>query len=247
MSTYNLYSIMLYLVAAMDWYSRYVLAWALSNTLERFLCLNALNMALAQGEPESSTPIKAPYSHQKVSLPDWKRPTFASAWTAVAASSTISASNASGSLSNMNTSIFINTKPYLTFMLASPRTFSSTTMNNFIRTGTIALPLRFISVHASTCRVAIFHPALSGEEERLPALLSRSSAILIFLPHPLLSPILTLFCTDRGPTMGTNLEARLKNLVKQAITYLSDSHSYPLLVLCSFLLYRSFGCHSHLS
>jgi putative transposase len=29
----------LYLVAVLDWYSRYVLAWALSNTLETRFCL----------------------------------------------------------------------------------------------------------------------------------------------------------------------------------------------------------------
>jgi len=42
----------MYLVAIMDWYSRYVLAWALSNTLERFFCLEALTEALRQGQPE---------------------------------------------------------------------------------------------------------------------------------------------------------------------------------------------------
>ncbi len=42
----------MYLVAIMDWHSRYVMAWALSNTLERFFCLEALEAALAQGRPE---------------------------------------------------------------------------------------------------------------------------------------------------------------------------------------------------
>ena len=41
----------LYLVAVIDWYSRYVLAWALSNTLEGSFCVEALEAALAQGEP----------------------------------------------------------------------------------------------------------------------------------------------------------------------------------------------------
>ena len=36
----------LYLVAVMDWFSRYVLAWELSNSLESFFCLEALEMAL---------------------------------------------------------------------------------------------------------------------------------------------------------------------------------------------------------
>ena len=42
----------LYLVAIMDWYSRYVLAWRLSNTLEGTFCLEALGEALRRGRPE---------------------------------------------------------------------------------------------------------------------------------------------------------------------------------------------------
>ena len=42
----------LYLVAIMDWHSRYVLAWRLSNTLEVDFCLEALEEALSQGKPE---------------------------------------------------------------------------------------------------------------------------------------------------------------------------------------------------
>ncbi len=43
----------LYLVAIMDWYSRKVLAWRLSNTLEADVCVDALKQALARhGKPE---------------------------------------------------------------------------------------------------------------------------------------------------------------------------------------------------
>ena len=41
-----------YLTAVMDWYSRYVLSWKLSNRLEGSFCLEALDAALAQGRPE---------------------------------------------------------------------------------------------------------------------------------------------------------------------------------------------------
>ncbi len=41
----------MYLVAVIDWYSRYVLAWELSNTLDHLFCLSALQAALAHGEP----------------------------------------------------------------------------------------------------------------------------------------------------------------------------------------------------
>lgn len=42
----------LYLVAILDWFSRYVVSWQLSNTLERSFCLEALDSALAYATPE---------------------------------------------------------------------------------------------------------------------------------------------------------------------------------------------------
>lgn len=42
----------LYLTAIMDWWSRYVLAFRLSNTLDVSFCLEALEEALTQGTPE---------------------------------------------------------------------------------------------------------------------------------------------------------------------------------------------------
>jgi len=42
----------LYLVAIIDWYSRYVLSWRLSNTLDASFCVEALEEALEKGKPE---------------------------------------------------------------------------------------------------------------------------------------------------------------------------------------------------
>jgi putative transposase len=42
----------LYLVAIMDWHSRHILAWRLSNTLESDFCVEALKEALQKGCPE---------------------------------------------------------------------------------------------------------------------------------------------------------------------------------------------------
>ena len=53
----------LYLVAIMDWHSRYVLAWWFSNTLEADFCIDALAEALGQGVRRYSIPTK------EVSLP----------------------------------------------------------------------------------------------------------------------------------------------------------------------------------
>lgn len=40
-----------YLVAVIDWFSRYVLSWRLSNTMDVGFCLEALEAALAQAQP----------------------------------------------------------------------------------------------------------------------------------------------------------------------------------------------------
>jgi putative transposase len=42
----------MYLAAVLDWYSRYVIAWRLSNTLDGAFCLEMLDEALAHGRPE---------------------------------------------------------------------------------------------------------------------------------------------------------------------------------------------------
>jgi putative transposase len=42
----------MYLAAIIDWFSRYVLAWRLSNTLDGSFCLEMLEEALSQGRPE---------------------------------------------------------------------------------------------------------------------------------------------------------------------------------------------------
>jgi len=41
-----------YLVAILDWFSRYVLSWELSNSLDIFFCLEALEKALNKGTPK---------------------------------------------------------------------------------------------------------------------------------------------------------------------------------------------------
>lgn len=42
----------MYLAATIDWYSRYVVAWRLSNTLDGSFCLDMLEEALGKGTPE---------------------------------------------------------------------------------------------------------------------------------------------------------------------------------------------------
>jgi len=42
----------IYLVVIMDWFSRYVISWEVSNSLDSFFCLTALERALRKGRPE---------------------------------------------------------------------------------------------------------------------------------------------------------------------------------------------------
>lgn len=48
----------MYLVAILDWFSRYVVAWQVSNTLDGWFCREALHAALQQGR-KSSIRIRA--------------------------------------------------------------------------------------------------------------------------------------------------------------------------------------------
>ena len=72
-----------YLVAIIDWYSRRVLAWRLSNTLDTGFCIEALRDALAHsaGRP-SSTPTRARSSRRGTSPAFCATGGSRSAWTA---------------------------------------------------------------------------------------------------------------------------------------------------------------------
>ena len=48
----NLRQGFIYLVAIMDWFSRYVLSWEISNSLDTYFCLSALDKAFVVGKPE---------------------------------------------------------------------------------------------------------------------------------------------------------------------------------------------------
>ncbi len=43
----------MYLVAVIDWYSRYVITWEISNSMENSFCVSALEKALEKGTPET--------------------------------------------------------------------------------------------------------------------------------------------------------------------------------------------------
>jgi putative transposase len=90
-----------YLAVVLDWFSRRLLAWRLSVTMEASFCVEALEDALAlTANPRSSIPIRA------LSSPAWPSPASSlskaspSAWMAKAPGGTMCSSNGCGAPSN---------------------------------------------------------------------------------------------------------------------------------------------------
>ena len=101
-----------YLVAVMDWHSRKVLAWRLSNTLDTEFCVEALQEALRNfGTAEIFNTDKVA-SLRVASLPACCRPMgYASAWMARVGHSTISSWSDCGAPSSMRRCILSTTRP----------------------------------------------------------------------------------------------------------------------------------------
>jgi len=74
----------MYLVAIIDWFSRYVVEWQLSDTLDGQFCVEALERALGLGRPEIFNTDQG----REFSSPPWllhpcsKTPRYSSAWMA---------------------------------------------------------------------------------------------------------------------------------------------------------------------
>ena len=96
----------LYLVAIMDWASRAVLAWRLSNTMDACVLRRGAGGgagALRHGR-RSSTPTRAASSPAPPSPACWQPPASASRWTAAGAGWTTCSSNGCGARSSTRTS-----------------------------------------------------------------------------------------------------------------------------------------------
>ena len=95
----------LYLVAIMDWASRAVLAWRLSNTIETSFCVSALEEALARfGRPEIFNTDQGSQFTSAAFTGVLRRPGCASRWMAAAAGWTTCSSNGCGARSSTRTS-----------------------------------------------------------------------------------------------------------------------------------------------
>ena len=96
----------LYLVAIMDWYSRWVLSWRLSNTLEPSFCCEALEEALNRYDPPEIFNTDQGSQFTSTEFTDYsKGPGCVSRWTGEAAGWTTSSSSVCGVHSNTNASI----------------------------------------------------------------------------------------------------------------------------------------------
>jgi len=86
----------MYLVAILDWFSRFVIAWELDQTLELFFVLTAVDHALSQATPFTGTVIKAATSSARYISSAFPPPASRSAWIAAVGQRIISLPNACG-------------------------------------------------------------------------------------------------------------------------------------------------------
>lgn len=93
-----------YLVAVIDWYSRRVLSWRISNTLDTVFCVDCLEEALQRhGNPEIFNTDRAASSPASASLACSKHTAYRSAWMDVAGRWTTSSLSGYGAASNTKT------------------------------------------------------------------------------------------------------------------------------------------------
>ena len=137
----------MYLVAVIDWHSRYVLVWQLSNTLDGAFCLSALRHALSKGRPTIfntdqgaqftadtfTTCLQA--ANIQVSMDGRGR----------ALDNILESANAFGAASNMRTSISTSMTRCINCKTGWRTISSSTTMKDRIKVSTIAHRLNGIT------------------------------------------------------------------------------------------------------
>ena len=95
----------LYLPAVLDWYSRYILSWALSQTLEMDFVLAAVDTALLQATPEIWNSDQGSHFTVPSIWSVCKTQTSRSVWMAAGAPATTSSPNDYGAPSNTKKSI----------------------------------------------------------------------------------------------------------------------------------------------
>ena len=128
----------LYLVAIMDWATRHVLSWRLSNTMDAGFCAEALGDALARyGQPEIFNTDQGSQFTSLDSPACSRTRASASPWTVGAAAWTTSSSSACGGLSSMRRSTYTSSPTASTPNGSSASGSASTTPSGPIRPSTV--------------------------------------------------------------------------------------------------------------
>ena len=123
-----------YLAVVLDWFSRRVLAWRLSITMEAAFCVETLEDALARhGKPDILTPTRARSSRARPSPARSPATASRSAWTARAHGATTCSSSDCGAASNTRRSICTPTTASRRLALRSGATSSSTIAEGHMR------------------------------------------------------------------------------------------------------------------
>ncbi|AXS81874.1 transposase [Marinobacter sp. Arc7-DN-1] len=99
-------------VAIIDWYSRKVLAWRVSNTMDTDFCIDALEEPYsAMGAPEIfNTDQGAQFTSEAFTMSQREHGITGLAWTAKAATMTTFSWNGSGAASNMSASTSLHSR-----------------------------------------------------------------------------------------------------------------------------------------
>ena len=139
----------IYLVAIMDWFSRYILAWETSTTLETAFCVQALEKALRTSKPEVFNTDQGVQFCGLNSSSIFKRRGSGSAWMVVAGSLITSSWNVFGERSSMRKSIFMITRWSRRHETAWQGIFCFTTGRGCIPLWEIELLMRSISSNRS--------------------------------------------------------------------------------------------------
>jgi len=125
-----------YLAAVIDWFSRRVLAWRLSITMDTSFCIEALDEALSQyGRPEMFNTDQGSQFTSEDFTGGSKKRASRSAWTARAAGATTCSSSASGARSNTSKSTCTPTSRWAKPEARSRATSSSTTPTPALQPG----------------------------------------------------------------------------------------------------------------
>jgi len=88
------------LVAVMDWFSRYIVSWRLSVTMDLDFCVQALKCALRRGRPEIFNSDQGSQFTNESSPANWRYGTSPSAWTVAGGAWTTFLSSGCGGRSN---------------------------------------------------------------------------------------------------------------------------------------------------